>query len=259
MIEINKIYLGDTFELIKDIPDNSIDTIICDGAYGVTTNDYDKVKTTIQEHNLKQIEIFSRVLKANGSLFMFGKPDCIDFIDYRKYLKLNSKIVWYQPARLSQGRKNLTNNYDIICYFSKGTDKKFNLDDIRVPQNIDKKQIERVQNVPSVQNGSFSKTKYNELGKNPGDVWTDIKQLTYKSKELVSYKDGDKNFMHTIQKPEKLIERLIKMSTNENDLVLDVFSGVGTTSVVCKKLNRNFIGFEINEIYYNLSLERLNT
>jgi DNA modification methylase len=65
--------------------------------------------------------------------------------------------------------------------------------------------------------------------------------------------------MHTIQKPEKLIERLIKMSTNENDLVLDVFSGVGTTSVVCKKLNRNFIGFEINEIYYNLSLERLNT
>ena len=74
-----------------------------------------------------------------------------------------------------------------------------------------------------------------------GDVWGDIKQLTYKSKELVS-----RNVLNTIQKPIKLIERLVKASSNPEDLVLDPFAGTGTTYVVCKNLGRNFIGFEMD-------------
>ena len=76
-------------------------------------------------------------------------------------------------------------------------------------------------------------------GKNPGDVWGDIKQLTYKSKELLN-----KDFLHTIQKPIKLLERIIKANSNERDLILDPFMGTGTTAVVCKNLKRNFVGFE---------------
>lgn len=82
----------------------------------------------------------------------------------------------------------------------------------------------RCENVPSVKCGAYGKTKYNEKGKNPGDVWGDIKQLTYKSKELVS-----RDFLNTIQKPERLIERLVLASSNVGDLVLDPFAGVGTT------------------------------
>jgi len=126
------------------------------------------------------------------------------------------------------------------------------LDDIRVPQLVELEHRLRCEKVPSVTNGKYGKTKFNEKGKNPGDVWGDIKQLTYKSKELIN-----RDLLHTIQKPEKLIERIVKASSNEGDIVLDPFMGVGTTAVVCKKLNRNFIGFELNPNYIELANKRL--
>ena len=250
-MELNKVYQGDTLELIHKLDDNSIDLIVCDGLYGVTTNEWDKV-TDIQTHNLNIIKLFSRVLKPGGALYLFGKDNCIDFIDYRPYLTLNRKIIWYQPSRLAQGRLNYTNNYDLIAYFTKGKAKTFNLDDIRVPQLVELDHRLRCEKVPSVTSGRYWKTKYNDKGKNPGDVWGDIKQLTYKSKELVS-----RELLNTIQKPEKLIERIVKASSNEGDIVLDPFSGVGTTFVVCKKLKRNFIGFELNPDYIAITEERV--
>ncbi|GAB4199714.1 MAG: site-specific DNA-methyltransferase [Bacteroidia bacterium] len=251
MLEINKVHLGDTLQLIDEIDDNSIDLIVCDGPYGITDNEWDKIPD-IQTYNLNLIKIFSKKLKPGGALYLFGKDDCIDFIDYRPYLKLNRKIIWYQPSRLAQGRWNYTNNYDLIAYFSKGKAKTFNLDDIRVPQLVELDHRLRCEKVPSVINGKFGKTKFNDNGKNPGDVWGDIKQLTYKSKELIS-----RELLNTIQKPEKLIERIVKASSNEGDLVLDPFSGVGTTFAVCKKLNRNFIGFEMNPDYVEITNERI--
>ena len=247
-----KLYNNDCLEIMKQIPDNSVDLIVCDGPYGVTEKSWDKIKS-IQEFNLNLIKIFSKILKKGGSLYLFGKDNCIDFIDYRDYLQLNRKIIWYQPSRLAQGRLNYTNNYDMIVYFSKGKPNTFNLDDIRIKQLVDEKQRKRVEKVPSVVNGEFSKTKYNENGKNPGDVWTDIKQLTYKSKELIS-----RDLLHTIQKPKKLIERIVKASSNENDIILDPFMGSGTTGVVCKELNRNFIGIEFDKKIFNLAKERIN-
>lgn len=251
MLDLNKLYCGDTFELIKKIDDDSVDLIVCDGPYGVTQEEWDKI-SNIQEFNLKLLELFARVLKPGGALYLFGKDNCLDFIDYRKYLTLNRKIIWYQPSRLAQGRLNYTNNYDLIAYFSKGRAKTFNLDDIRVPQMVELEHRKRCENVPSVKNGKYGKTKFNEDGKNPGDVWGDIKQLTYKSKELVS-----RELLNTIQKPEKLIERLVKASSNQGDIVLDPFSGVGTTMAVCKRLGRNFVGFEINPTYVDLANQRL--
>jgi DNA modification methylase len=250
-MELNEIYQGDAIELSEQLESNSIDLIVCDGPYGVTTNEWDRV-TNIQEYNLNLIKIFSRVLKPGGALYLFGKDDCIDFIDYRPYLTLNRKIIWYQPSRLAQGCVNYTNNYDLICYFSKGKPKTFNLDDIRVPQLVELEHRLRCEKVPYVTNGKYGKTKFNKNGKNPGDVWGDIKQLTYKSKELIS-----RELLNTIQKPEKLIERIVKASSNEGDLVLDPFAGVGTTFSVCKKLKRNFIGFEINPDYIAITKERI--
>jgi DNA modification methylase len=250
-MKINKIHQGDTLELIQGLESNSIDLIICDGPYGVTTNEWDKV-TDIQSFNLNLIKLFSRILKPGGSLYLFGKDDSIDFIDYRPYLTLNRKIIWYQPSRLAQGRVNYTNNYDLIAYFSKGKAKTFNLDDIRVPQLVELEHRLRCEKVPSVTNGQFGRTKFNEDGKNPGDVWGDIKQLTYKSKELIS-----RELLNTIQKPEKLIERLVKASSNEGDIVFDPFTGVGTTFAVCKKLNREFIGFELNPDFVAISNKRI--
>ena len=247
----NVILHGDALKLVRQLPGSSIDLIICDGPYGVTNEKWDRI-SSIQQYNLDLIELFSRVLKPGGSFYLFGKENCIDFIDYRPFLQLQRKIIWYQPSRLAQGRKNYTNNYDIIAYFTKGVANTFDLEAIRVPQLVELEHRRRVEKVPSVLKGKFGKTKFNEKGKNPGDVWGDIKQLTYKSKELLG-----RDLLNTIQKPEKLIERIVKASSEKGDLVLDPFSGVGTTFAVCKKLKRDFIGFEINKEYIRISNERV--
>lgn len=253
MLQKNNISLGDAFELLAEVQDQSIDLVVCDGPYGVTTNEWDRV-TNIQEFNLELIKVFSQKLTDGGSLYLFGKSDCVDFIDYRPYLNLRSRIVWYQPSRLAQGRVNYTNNYDVICYFVKGPKPNvFNLDDIRVPQLVELEHRKRCEKVPSVVNGKYGKTKFNANGKNPGDVWGDIKQLTYKSKELVS-----RDALNTVQKPKKLIERLVRASSNEGDLVLDPFAGVGTCPLVCKRLGRQFIAFEINPDFVAVAQKRLS-
>ncbi len=248
----NVIHLGDALHLIDEVDDESIDLIVCDGPYGVTTHEWDRI-ANIQEYNLDLIRRFSEKLKEGGALYLFGKPNCIDFIDYRPYLNLKSKIVWYQPSRLAQGRISYTNNYDIICYFIKGERPRcFNLDEIRVAQLVELEHRLRCERVPSVKNGKYGKTKFNGKGKNPGDVWGDIKQLTYKSKELVC-----REALNTIQKPEKLMERLVLASSNPGDLVLDPFAGVGTCPVVCQKHHRDFVAFEINAEFVQLANRRM--
>jgi DNA modification methylase len=252
MLELDQIYHGDSFTLFDQIDDESIDLVICDGPFGVTSNGWDRVGN-IQEFNLKLISIISTKLRDGGALYLFGKPDCIDFIDYRPFLNLRAKIVWYQPSRLAQGRLNYTNNYDVICYLIKGPKPRvFNVDAIRVPQLVELEHRLRVERVPSVVTGRFGKTKFNADGKNPGDVWGDIKQLTYKSRELVS-----REALNTIQKPERLIERLVKASSNEGDLVLDPFAGVGTCPAVCKRLRRKFIGIEWDSRFADIARMRL--
>lgn len=251
-MDANQIYHGDALELLDSVPSESIDLVICDGPYGVTTSEWDRIPN-IQQFNLELIQRFSEKLKDGGTLYLFGKPDCIDFIDYRPFLTLRSRIVWYQPSRLAQGRINYTNNYDVICYFVKGArPATFNLDDIRVPQLVELEHRLRCERVPSVTNGQYGKTKFNDNGKNPGDVWGDIKQLTYKSEELVS-----RDVLNTIQKPLKLMERLVRASSNKGDLVLDPFCGVGTALVACEKLGRRYIGFEINQDFIAQAQERL--
>ena len=136
-MEANRVYFGDALEMLDRVRDESLDLIICDGPYGVTTNEWDRVGS-IQQYNLSLIQRFSKKLKSGAALYLFGKSDCIDFIDYRPFLTLRSRIVWYQPSRLSQGRISYTNNYDVICYFIKGSrPTTFNLDDVRVPQLVE--------------------------------------------------------------------------------------------------------------------------
>ena len=252
MLDIDRIYHADAFDMFPHIDDESVDLIVCDGPYGLANNEWDRIGN-IQSFNLDLISIFAAKLKDGGALYLFGKPNCIDFIDYRPFLNLRSRIVWFQPSRLAQGRVSYTNNYDIICYFVKGNaPRTFDLDAIRVPQLVELEHRLRCEQVPSVKNGKFGKTKFNSAGKNPGDVWGDIKQLTYKSKEL-----ADREALNTIQKPAKLIERLVKASSAEGNLVLDPFSGVGTCPVVCHSLNRHFIGIEKNMRFVEIADARL--
>jgi len=249
---LDRVICGDALELMESIPDMSIDLAICDGPYCVTEQPWDKIPS-VQEYNLELIRRLSCILKNGGTAYLFGKHNCLDFIDYRPFLKLVTRIIWYQPSRLAQGRKRYTNNYDIIAYFVKGKEAAtFNLDEIRVEQLVELVHRRRCENVPSVRNGKYGLTKFNKKGKNPGDVWGDIKQLTYKSKELVS-----RECLNTIQKPIRLVERLVKASSNPGDLILDPFMGTGTTAVVALELGRHFIGFEMDPQYIEVAERRI--
>lgn len=248
---VGKIHQTNACSFMRELPDASFDLIVCDGPYAVTTHDWDNV-SNIQHFNFELLKSFSRLLKPGGAAYLFGKPECVDFIDYRPFLTLQSKIIWYQPSRLAQGRISYTNNYDVICFFTKGKPKTFNLDAIRVPQLVELEHRLRCERVPSVRNGKFGKTAFHPNGKNPGDVWGDIKQLTYKSKELVS-----REMLNTIQKPEKLIERILRASSSPGDLVFDPFCGSGTVPVVCKRLDRQFVACEINADYCHLAEKRM--
>jgi len=247
---MNKVIKDNFFTAVTDIDNNSIDLVVCDGPYNAVncSEDWDNIDN-IQKYNENLLKIFTEKLKIGGSLYLFGKHDAIDFIDYTKYLQLNNRIIWVIESRLRQSKTRYTNNYDIIFFFSKGEPTTFNLDDIRIPQSTMYKSS--VESVPSVKNGKYGKTKYNPKGKNPGDVWQDIKALTYKSNELIDQK------LHTIQKPEELIERIILASSNEGDFILDSFAGTGTVSAVAKKLKRNFIAIENDEEMYYISNNRI--
>ena len=94
MLEQNMIHCGDLFHFIDKVEDNSIDLIVCDGPYGVTNNDWDRFPRGIQLFNLELLRVFSRKIKKGGSLYLFGKSNCVDFIDYRPFFNLKTKIIW---------------------------------------------------------------------------------------------------------------------------------------------------------------------
>jgi len=90
---IGKIFQGDALSFMRELPGESFDLVICDGPYAVTTHEWDNVRD-IQHFNLALLKSFSRLLKPGGAAYLFGKPDCVDFIDYRPWLTLQSKLVW---------------------------------------------------------------------------------------------------------------------------------------------------------------------
>lgn len=140
----------------------------------------------------------------------------------------NSWITWNYTQGLGK-TKGFSPRHDDILFFTKTNKFKFNIDSIRVPQK-------------------YYRSVNNMRGANPGDVW----QFSH-----VHYCNENRQD-HPTQKPEGLIERMVLASSNENDVVLDPFSGSGTTLRVCQQTDRNCFGIEINPDYVQLTRDRLN-
>ena len=239
---------------MQNIESNSIDLIYCDILYGTGKDfgDYKDIKSdriSIEEHYLPRLKEMCRILKDTGSIYLQ--------MDTRinHYLRImmddlfifRNEIVWDCEYRLKQASKQFTKNGERILFYTKSNNYTFNLNAILVPHTTSKEHQERCKNTPSVKSGKF-KTPFNSEGKNPGDVWR-IKSLTYKSKEKVNYFS---------QKPKELILRIIKSSSNENDLVADFYLGSGTTAETSIRLGRRFIGCDINEKAIQITKQRLN-
>ena len=239
-MKINEVYLGDCIEIMKTFPDKSVDLVFADPPFNIGIK-YDVYKDNIPyeeyyEWSKKWILETHRILKDTGSIYIAIGDEFaaeINMILKRTGFHFRNWIIWYYTFGQNQ-RKKFNRAHTHILYFTK--DKKhftFNDKDIRVP---------------SARQIKYNDKRANPLGKIPDDVWT-FPRVCGNFKERIG--------KHPCQMPEALLERIIKASSNEGDLVLDPFGGTGTTAAVAKKLNRNFITIELSPTYFNIIKERL--
>jgi len=237
--QINKIYHGDCLDIMKDIPDKYVDHIICDlPFFQVVKDEWDNQWANEKEYIdwCREIIIeYKRIIKDNGNLFLFtGRQynrKIATILD--EFFNEKRIIIWARKRNFNNTRgRALASGYEPICYYCNGLDGIFN--NIKVKPDTKRKEYVY----------GFLKD-----GITLSDVWNDIPALPHNSKEKLP---------HSTQKPQKLIERLIQIGTNEGDLILDNCSGSGTLGVECIKNDRDFIMIEQNEDYYNMSLKRID-
>ena len=230
-----KILQGDAIDLFGKIKSNSVDLIIADPPYNLGKdygNNHDlKGFDEYLDFSLSWLTEAHRVLKPTGTIYVFMGVRFIsylyDIMDRKLQMFFNSWICWHYTQGM--GKKiGFSPRHDDILMFNKSQKFIFNLDSIKVPQK-------------------YYRARNNMRGANPGDVW----KFSH-----VHYCNPNRQ-KHPTQKPEGLMERMVLASSNENQLVLDPFSGSGTTLRVCQQLNRNCIGFEFNPEYVEMTNERL--
>lgn len=237
------IRIEDNIILLKKIKDETIDLIYCDILYGTGRNfkdfqDIKPIKSEIEKHYIPRIKEMYRILKKTGTIYLHMDTKINHWIrcimeDIFGYNNMRNEIIWnYNTA--PRKKKDFGKRHDIIYRFTKTDEYIFN--PIRVPYS---KKIPR----------GYKKEKYyHKDGKVIGDVWIINILAQNDKKERVGY---------ATQKPEILIERIIKSSSNEGDIVADFYMGSGTTAIVAKKLNRNFIGCDINPKAIEITKNRL--
>ncbi|MEG3975618.1 adenine-specific DNA-methyltransferase [Microcoleus sp. N9_B2] len=247
-IDGHKLFLGDVLEVLESqVKDNSIDLIFADPPYNIGKNfngfkDKWELESDYLEWSYKWLNLCINKLKHNGSLYLMASTQSMPYFDLylRDRLTVLARIVWYYDSSGVQAKKYYGSLYEPILYCVK--DKRnytFNSSDILVEAKTGavRKLIDYRKSTPSVYNSQ----------KVPGNVW-EFSRVRYRMPE---YEE------HPTQKPTLLLERIIKASSNEGDVVLDIFSGTFTTSFVAKQLKRKSIGIELQEKYLQIGLRRL--
>lgn len=233
-IKINTIYNDDNLNILYDIEDEYIDLIYIDPPFFTKkTIKRKKYQFSDNWNNISEYLSFMeirlremcRILKSTGSIYLhidghvlFEMKPLMDTI-FRKENFLNHIIWTYNSPGGAQGGSYSKKHDDILFYTKTIKHNTFNVQ--RIPyQSVWSKRTKHL---------------YHPDGKALGDSWTDIGRLSGTDKERTGY---------PTQKSEELLERIIKVSSNPGDIVLDPFCGSGTTCVVAKKLGRNYIGID---------------
>lgn len=230
---------GDCLELMKQVPDKSIDLILCDLPYGTTACKWD---TVIPFDKLWAQ--YNRIIKDNGAILLFSQMPFGANLIMSNPKMFRYEWIWLKPnsnAGFMNCRKMPMRRHENILVFYKHLPT-YN------PQMVSGKPYveNRVKTYDDGVYGTFTKISQNtnEGTRYPSD-YIEVKAVP-----------NGKN-LHPTQKPVELLEYLIKTYTNEGDTVLDNCMGSGSTGVACKNTNRDFIGMELDENYYKIACERL--
>ena len=245
--ENHKLICADVFDGLSQIPGNSVDLIFIDPPYNIGK----KFDSTLDKWNSDEeylawcyrwIDECIGKLKETGSMYIMTSTQFMPYFDIyiRQKMTILSRIIWSYDSSGVQAKKYFGSMYEPILFCVK--DKKnycFNAEDIMVEAKTgsQRKLIDYRKPVP---------TPYN-TEKVPGNVWN-FPRVRYRMDEYEN---------HPTQKPIALLERIIKASSNEGDVVLDPFSGTFTTSYVANSLGRKSIGIDISEEYFKIGLRRV--
>lgn len=253
-----KLYLGDCIEKMKLIKDDSVDLILCDLPYGTTKCKWDTII------NIDELwKHYKRIIKKpKGVILLFGQQPFTSMLVSSNYEWFKYNIIW----KKNKTTQFLLANYrpmkctEDICVFSKGGAAAASLKTGNMtynpqglmPVNIKKKNSEK--RIGKMLNQLHHLGPNNKLTSN-----TEYTQkFTNYPNDIIEF-DIESNTIHETQKPVKLIEHLIKTYSNEGDVVLDNTMGSGTTGIGCVNTKRSFIGIELNEKYFKLSKNRIQS
>lgn len=266
---------GNSSEILKKIPDESIDLIFTDPPYnanlkyGKTYNDnlpwleyYEQAKGWFSEYN--------RILKKTGSIYIMNYPEInarlLPFLENDLNLKLQRWITWHYPTNIGHSKKNFTRSQRSILFFTKTDKYTFNRIKIIQPyKNEDVKKIKEKIKQGMKGRGAYDmlsfldllEMKYSSNELQPFDVH-DINLLKNISKDRLKTRKGMKvKSLHPCQLPFELIKRFIEVSTKPGDIVLDPFAGTFSTSFVASMIGRDSIGIDINPQYIKLGVKRM--
>ncbi|ACK71453.1 DNA methylase N-4/N-6 domain protein [Gloeothece citriformis PCC 7424] len=241
---IDKILLGDCLDLFSKIPDESIDVTFADPPFNFKKK-YGNIKDNLEfKEYLKWCELWIdemiRVTKPSGSIFIHNIPKWLTY--YCSFLNEKSNfrhwISWDAPTA-PMGKTLQPSHYGILFYAKTLAKNKFY--EIRYSH----KRCRKCNYLYKDYGGK--KDSIHPFGPLVSDVWTDIHRIKHNK-----YRDN-----HPCQLPVHLLERIILMSTDESDIILDPFMGTGTTAIAAKRLGRHYIGFEINELYLEVAEGKL--
>lgn len=240
---------GDCLKLMKNIPDKSIDMILCDLPYGVTKNKWDN---TI-DLNLLWLE-YNRIIKDCGAIILFGQDKFTMKVMLSNTKMHRYNLIWDKcltTGFLNANRMPLRCHEDIMVFYKKlptYNPQKF-LGKAPSHRRCKKNSVIDFKKVTNNNYGDYSINTYN-----PETTETNLKY----PKSIISIpRVPTSKCIHPTQKPIELLEYLIKTYTNEFDTVLDNCMGSGSTGVACINTNRNFIGFELDENFYNIAKNRI--
>lgn len=250
------LFQGDSIEWLKSLDTESADLIFADPPYNINKAEWDRFENQEQyiEWSMQWIREAHRVLKEEGTMYLCGFSEILADIKQpsMKYFRSCKWLVWYYKNKANM-RNDWGRSHESILHLRKSKKQIFNIDDIRIPYGNHTLKYPSHPQAESSQYGNGAKQKNvwspHPKGAKPRDVI-----------EVPTTCNGmNEKTPHPTQKPEELVRKFVLASSKEGDLVIDPFSGSGTTLVVAEQLERRWAGCEIDPEYNKWAIDRIET
>lgn len=246
---------GDCLEVMKDIPDKSVDMILCDLPYGTTACYWD----VIIPFN-KLWEQYNRIIKDNGAIVLFASEPFGSLLITSNIKNFREEIIWLKNKSGSglQAKQKHIKVHEKILVFSKSAKYTFNPQKWLVADKeflTQRKTFNEVYVGNNIYSKMYKKQKADTGERNPLSIVSC--RVPFNTSHSKQYAEDIEIRVHPTQKPVQVCEYLIKTFSNKGDIVLDNCMGSGSAGVACINANRSFIGIELDEKSFNIAKERI--